>query len=238
MDDKVKGQLDDMEQWVSDQRAHVRALVERLETTAGRLEKELEQQFRALTDARKAMREEARKQLRALRDEQRGLLERLRAAAKPPSKKALLHWLKAGREGAIQRGGYQITRPVGQRVGESSGQLYEFVKGRVPLAGAYSNPRVKRKELGTRRVQVVGATAHPDSAWVTQRARDLADRRPAGARPASWFGTGMPSSRVRSTGCSEPRASASCAPGSGPRRPTRSPRGSCGQSAESASTTS
>jgi peptidoglycan hydrolase CwlO-like protein len=87
MDDKVKGQLDDLEQWVSDQKAHVRALVERLETTAGRLEKELEQQFRALVGARKAMREEARKQLRALRDEQRGLLERLRAAAKPPSKK-------------------------------------------------------------------------------------------------------------------------------------------------------
>ncbi len=59
-----------------------------------------------------------------------------------------MRWLKAGREGAIQRGGYQITRPVGQRVGESSGQLYEFVKGRVPLAGAYSNPRVQEEVAG------------------------------------------------------------------------------------------
>jgi len=64
------------------------ACVERLETTAGRLEKEFEGQFRALADSRKALREEARKQLRALRAEQRGLLGRLQAAAKPPSKKA------------------------------------------------------------------------------------------------------------------------------------------------------
>jgi hypothetical protein len=88
MDDNMKEQFGDVEQWLNDQTAHVRALVERLEGTASRLEKELEQQFRALADARKSMREEARKQLRALRDEQRGLLGRLRAATKPTAKRA------------------------------------------------------------------------------------------------------------------------------------------------------
>jgi putative transposase len=29
-------------------------------------------------------------------------------------------------------------------------------------------------ELGTRKVQLGGATSHPDSAWVTQQARNLA----------------------------------------------------------------
>jgi putative transposase len=38
-------------------------------------------------------------------------------------------------------------------------------------------------ELSTRRVQVVGVTGHPDSAWVTQRARNLAiEERLAGVR--------------------------------------------------------
>ena len=38
-------------------------------------------------------------------------------------------------------------------------------------------------ELSTRRVHVVGTTAHPDSAWVTQQARNLAiDERLSGTR--------------------------------------------------------
>jgi putative transposase len=38
-------------------------------------------------------------------------------------------------------------------------------------------------EVSSRRVHVVGATAHPDSAWVNQQARNLAiDDRLAGVR--------------------------------------------------------
>lgn len=38
-------------------------------------------------------------------------------------------------------------------------------------------------KLSTRRVHVAGVTAHPDSAWVTQQARNLAiDERPSGVR--------------------------------------------------------
>jgi hypothetical protein len=42
-------------------------------------------------------------------------------------------------------------------------------------------------ELGTRRVHVMGATAHPDSTWVTQQARNLAVIREPGTSPARFL---------------------------------------------------
>jgi hypothetical protein len=60
-------------------------------------------------------------------------------------------------------------------------------------------------ELSTGRVHLVGASAHPDSAWVTQQARNLAiDERLSGVRFP--FATETLSSRARSTRCSRPRA--------------------------------
>ena len=63
-------------------------------------------------------------------------------------------------------------------------------------------------ELQTRRVHVVGVTAHPDSAWVTQQARNLAIDEQLSVFGSS-FATGTPSSRDRSTRCSAPRVFAS-----------------------------
>ena len=42
-------------------------------------------------------------------------------------------------------------------------------------------------ELGSRRVTVARVSGHPDSAWVTQQARNLAIARKAGARPARFL---------------------------------------------------
>jgi putative transposase len=92
-------------------------------------------------------------------------------------------------------------------------------------------------ELSTRRVHVVGATAHPDSVWVTQQARNLAIKRGSSAFGSSCT-TGTPSSPVPSTACSRRKGCGSSARRSGRRGPTRSPSGSCGPSGRSASTTS
>ena len=65
---------------------NMHVVIDRLEKTAMRIEKELERQMKALERARMAMREEAGKQLAALRKEQKGFLERIRVAAVPPKR--------------------------------------------------------------------------------------------------------------------------------------------------------
>ena len=78
-------------------------------------------------------------------------------------------------------------------------------------------------EVHTRCVHVAGATRRPDTAWVTQQARnlsfDLSERGPFRLlirdRDSKYPGASTPSSR--------PTASAWCSPRSGPRRRTPSP---------------
>ena len=92
-------------------------------------------------------------------------------------------------------------------------------------------------ELSTRKVHVAGLTAHPDSAWVTSRPGTLPWT--LGSRAfGSSCATGTPSSRDRSTRCSERRASTSSERRSEPRGRTHLPSGSCGPCAPSASTMS
>ena len=61
---------------------NVRAMMGRLETAAGRIEREFERQLKALDRAREAMAKEAKRQLDSIRREQRGFLTRVRQAAK------------------------------------------------------------------------------------------------------------------------------------------------------------
>src|SRR5947208_9249771 len=62
---------------------NLRSMVNQLETSAVRIEKEFERQFKALDHARGAMQKEAKKQLDAIRREQRGFLTRIRKASRP-----------------------------------------------------------------------------------------------------------------------------------------------------------
>jgi putative transposase len=80
-------------------------------------------------------------------------------------------------------------------------------------------------EVSTRRVHVVGATAHPDSAWVTQRPGTSPS--PSGSpRSGSSCTTATRSSLVRSTRYSGRNKYGSSAPRSGRQGPTPSPSGS------------
>jgi hypothetical protein len=62
---------------------NLRAMMNRWETSARRIEKEFERQLKAIDQARASMQKEGKKQLDALRREQRGFLVRMRKAAKP-----------------------------------------------------------------------------------------------------------------------------------------------------------
>jgi putative transposase len=92
-------------------------------------------------------------------------------------------------------------------------------------------------ELRRRRVRLAGVTANPDSAWVTQQARNLSvDGRLDTVEFLIRDQT--PSSPVPSTRSSEPRASGSSRPQSGPREPTATQSGSFEPCEPSASITS
>jgi len=65
---------------------NLRAMMNRWETSARRMEREFERQLKAIDQARTSVQKETKKQLDALRREQRGFLARMRKAAKPPQR--------------------------------------------------------------------------------------------------------------------------------------------------------
>jgi hypothetical protein len=77
----------------------------------------------------------------------------------------------------------------------------------------------------------------PDTAWLTQQARNSPSTCPTGGRSGgSRSAIATPSTRAASTPSSPPTASAPCSPRSKPRRRTPSPSVGCGPSGASAST--
>lgn len=78
-------------------------------------------------------------------------------------------------------------------------------------------------ELGSRRVHVLGVNENPDSAWVTQQARNLAVGEWLRSRPLRDPGSEL--QVLLSTRCSAQKVYGSSRPRCEPREPMRSPNG-------------